>query len=59
MGLLTGAIAWYASFAGVTNSTFKRTVLPVFPLELSQNGARGDGRAVPGQARTEAGPQVR
>lgn len=31
-GLVTAALAWYASFAGVTNSTFKRTVLPTFPL---------------------------
>ena len=32
VGLATAAAAWYASFAAVTNSTFKRTVLPVFPL---------------------------
>jgi hypothetical protein len=31
-GLVTALFAWYASFAGVTNSTFKRTVLPTFPL---------------------------
>jgi len=31
-GLATAAAAWYASFAAVTNSTFKRTVLPVKPL---------------------------
>jgi succinate-acetate transporter protein len=31
-GLATAAVAWYASFAAVTNSTFKRTVLPVMPL---------------------------
>jgi succinate-acetate transporter protein len=31
LGLVTAAIAWYASFAAVTNFTFKRTVLPVFP----------------------------
>src|SRR3954464_14412802 len=31
LGLFTAASAWYASFAGVTNSTFKRTVLPVRP----------------------------
>lgn len=30
-GLLTALAAWYASFAGVTNFTFKRTVLPVGP----------------------------
>jgi succinate-acetate transporter protein len=32
VGLLTAAAAWYASFAGVTNSTFGRVVLPVKPL---------------------------
>jgi uncharacterized protein len=33
VGLATAAAAWYASFAVVTNSTFKRTVLPVMPLD--------------------------
>jgi succinate-acetate transporter protein len=33
LGLATAAAAWYASFAGVTNSTFGRTVLPVVPLK--------------------------
>lgn len=32
VGLATAIAAWYASFAGVTNATFGRTVLPVFPL---------------------------
>jgi len=32
VGLVTAAAAWYASFAAVTNSTFGRVVLPVFPL---------------------------
>lgn len=31
-GVATAAAAWYASFAGVTNSTFRRTILPVMPL---------------------------
>jgi succinate-acetate transporter protein len=31
IGILTAIAAWYASFAGVTNSTFKRVVAPVFP----------------------------
>jgi succinate-acetate transporter protein len=31
LGLLTAALAWYASAAAVTNSTFQRTVLPVWP----------------------------
>jgi uncharacterized protein len=32
LGLATAAAAWYASFAAVTNSTFRRVVLPVGPL---------------------------
>ena len=32
VGLATAVAAWYASFAAVTNATFKRTVLPVKPL---------------------------
>src|SRR4051812_9025468 len=32
LGVATAAAAWYASFAGVTNSTFKRVVLPVRSL---------------------------
>lgn len=31
LGLITAVIAWYGSFAAVTNFTFKRTALPVFP----------------------------
>jgi succinate-acetate transporter protein len=31
-GIVTAALAWYASFAAVTNETFGRTVLPVVPL---------------------------
>ncbi len=31
-GLATAAAAWYASFAGVTNLTFGRQLLPVRPL---------------------------
>jgi succinate-acetate transporter protein len=30
--MTTGVVAWYTSFAGVTNSTFKREVIPVWPL---------------------------
>ena len=30
LGLVTAVLAWYASFAAVTNATFKRVVLPVF-----------------------------
>jgi succinate-acetate transporter protein len=31
LGLVTALVAWYASFAGVTNFTFKRVVLPTGP----------------------------
>ena len=31
LGLVTAVLAWYASFAGVTNATWRRTVLPVWP----------------------------
>jgi len=31
IGILTALAAWYASFAGVVNSTFRRVVFPVFP----------------------------
>jgi hypothetical protein len=32
IGLVTAIVAWYTSFAVVINSTFGRTVAPVFPL---------------------------
>jgi hypothetical protein len=32
VGLATAAAAWYASFAQVINSTFGKTVAPLFPL---------------------------
>lgn len=35
LGLITAALAWYASFAGVTNSTFSRPVLPVWPAKAN------------------------
>jgi succinate-acetate transporter protein len=31
LGIITAALAWYGSFAGVANATSKRTMLPVFP----------------------------
>lgn len=31
LGLVTAFLAWYASAAGVTNATWGRTLLPVFP----------------------------
>jgi len=35
-GLVTAVLAWYASFAVVTNTTFGRTLLPVGPLRGGQ-----------------------
>lgn len=32
LGLVTAVIAWYGSFAVVTNATWKRTILPTWPL---------------------------
>lgn len=32
IGLATAVAAWYASMAGVVNSTWGRTLIPVFPL---------------------------
>lgn len=39
IGLVTAVFAWYASFAGVTNATWKRPVVPVF----AQTRALGAG----------------
>jgi len=32
LGVATAAVAWYASFAGVVNETFRRAVIPTLPL---------------------------
>ena len=32
VGIATAAAAWYASFAGVVNETFKKSVVPTLPL---------------------------
>jgi succinate-acetate transporter protein len=40
IGLATAAVAWYASFASVANSTFGRTLLPVVPLKGPEGGLR-------------------
>lgn len=32
VGIATAAAAWYASFAGVVNETFRKPVIPVMPL---------------------------
>jgi succinate-acetate transporter protein len=31
-GIATAAFAWYASFAGVVNETFKKAIIPTIPL---------------------------
>ncbi|MFF7154627.1 acetate uptake transporter [Streptomyces sp. NPDC008139] len=41
IGLVTAVFAWYASFAVVTNSTWKRAVVPVLPLSGLPVGRRG------------------
>jgi succinate-acetate transporter protein len=33
LGLLTAVFAWYGSAAGVINSTYKRSVVPVWPIK--------------------------
>jgi succinate-acetate transporter protein len=38
LGLITAVAAWYASFAVVTNSTWKRGVLPLFPAAGAPGG---------------------
>jgi len=43
VGLATAVAAWYASFAAVLNSTFGRTLVPVFPLKV----ASGDRTTAP------------
>jgi hypothetical protein len=37
LGLVTALAAWYASFAAVVNSTFKRVVMPVVPLATASS----------------------
>jgi succinate-acetate transporter protein len=36
IGLATALVAWYASFAEVTNATFGRTVFPTMPLRRTE-----------------------
>jgi succinate-acetate transporter protein len=35
LGFLTAIVAFYTSFAGVVNTTYKRVVLPVFPMPVA------------------------
>jgi succinate-acetate transporter protein len=44
LGLLTDIVAFYTSFAGVTNSTFGRVVLPVYPMNRPVVQASGPRR---------------
>jgi hypothetical protein len=46
VGIATAVVAWYASFASVTNSTFGRTVLPVLPLAPAAKVDRSSRRHV-------------
>lgn len=39
LGVITAVVAWYASFAGVTNATWGRTVLPTFTVPMDRMGA--------------------
>jgi hypothetical protein len=39
LGIVTAVLAWYASFAGVTNATWGRTVLPTFTVPVNRMGA--------------------
>ena len=49
VGLVTALFAWYASFAGVTNATWKENVLPVFP-GVGSRARLGSGGPVTGEA---------
>lgn len=40
VGILTALLAWYASFAGVTNATWGKTVIPTWPLTPRPVAAR-------------------
>jgi uncharacterized protein len=44
LGILTAIVAFYTSFAGVTNSTFGRVVAPVFPMNRPLLNASGPRR---------------
>lgn len=36
LGLVTAVVAWYASFAGVTNATFGKQIIPTIPLHRTR-----------------------
>jgi hypothetical protein len=60
-GIVDGALARYASLAAVTNSTFKKTVLPVVPLAERDEPmpARRSRRGWRGEENGERGGQRR
>ena len=41
VGMATAAAAWYASFAGVVNETFKKPIVPILPLGARHCAADG------------------
>jgi succinate-acetate transporter protein len=43
VGIATAVAAWYASFAGVVNSTFGRVLLPIMPLRPRLGARRPAG----------------
>ena len=51
-GIATAAAAWYASFAGVVNETFKKAIIPTIPL-----GPPPAPVVVSGGRRRVAGPE--
>ena len=52
LGVATAAAAWYASFAGVVNETFKRLIVPTFPLAPSTAPRAAVGHQSPQQVPT-------
>jgi hypothetical protein len=59
VGVATAAAAWYASFAGVTNETFKRPLIPTLPLSDGRPAGRHGGRvADPIGMSTPEGPEA-
>lgn len=46
IGLATAACAWYAAFAGVMNGTWRRTIIPTWPMETGAISAPSRSGAV-------------
>jgi succinate-acetate transporter protein len=47
LGLATAACAWYASFAGVMNGTWKRNIIPTWPTGVGAISAPARPAAAP------------